>query len=122
MSITLQKGEMPATIPDGKTVKYLSPGKLLLEHTERAILIFGYCIMLILAINNTYQYIIKRKMYKSYPMLVSYILLLIFCSVTIAYEFFMTLKCAEHDCTAYIIRDPESHSSNIVYFLWKLRQ
>ena len=113
---------MPATVKEAKTVKYLSPGYLLIEHTERGLIIFGYLLMLILAINNTYQYIIKRKMYRSYPMLVSYILLLIFCSVTISYEFFMSVKCAEHDCMAHIIRDPETHSSNVVYFLWKLRQ
>ena len=114
-------GEMPSTVPSSKAVAYLSPGKLLIEHSERAVLIFLYLILLGLSIYNTYQYVIKRKMYKSYPMLVSYILLLIFCCVTISYEFFMTLKCSEHDCIAHLIRDPKTGVSNVVYFLWKLR-
>lgn len=99
-------GEMPTSVPDSKAVVYLSPAKILIEHTERAVVIFGYFILLILSAKNTYQYVIKRKMYKSYPMLVSYILLLIFCCITISYEFFMTLRCVPHDCMADMIRDP----------------
>ena len=114
-------GEMPANVPQHNTKTYLSPAKILIEHSERTVLIFGYVLLLILSINNTYQYVIKRKMYKSYPMLISYILLLIFCIVTISYEFFMTLKCTEHDCMDVIIRDSKYHTSNVVYLLWKLR-
>ena len=121
MSNANTSGEMPPTVPESKTIPYLSPGKILIEHSERAVLIFCYFILLILSVNNTYKYVIQRKMYKSYPMLVSYILLLIFCCVTIAYEFFMTLKCAENDCMALIIMDPKTHTANVVYFLWKLR-
>lgn len=122
MSNANTSGEMPPNIPDSNTRTYLSPGKILIEHAERAILIFGYFLLLILSINNIYKYVYRRKMYKSYPMLVSYILLFIFCCVTISYEFYMTLKCYEHDCMAVIIRDSTYNTSNVVYLLWKLRQ
>ena len=47
-------GEMPTSVPDSKAVVYLSPAKILIEHTERAVVIFGYFVLLILSIKNTY--------------------------------------------------------------------
>ena len=76
----------------------ISVARQIILKGERVILGFFYFLLFGLAANNVWQYIIKQKMYKSVPMLVTYILLLIFASISIIYEFYMGFACGSHDC------------------------
>lgn len=83
-------------VPD--SVAMLTPAQVLWDKAERVILGFFYFLLFGLACSNVWQYLIKQKMYRSLPMLVSYILLLIFSGISVYYEFFMGFECWEHDC------------------------
>ena len=79
-------------------VKDLTGAQILWDKAERVILGFFYFLLFGLACNNVWQYLIKGKMYRSVPMLVTYILLLCFTGISVYYEFFMGFACLEHDC------------------------
>jgi len=73
-------------------------------------------------------------MYKSYPILVTYMILVLFSALEIAYEFYMGFACGEHDCFDFLIDAIQPIHSEVYHFnlrhrskieviaiLWKVR-
>ena len=83
----------------------LTAAQILLDKAERVLLGFLYLLLLGLAISNVWQYLYKQKMYKSVPMLCTYILLVIFAGIQVGYEFYMGIACGEHDCMERLLLD-----------------
>ena len=69
---------------------------------ERTLMAFLYCVMLTVACTNIWNFLIKKKMYTSYPMTTAYIILVVYSIISIAYELYMSIGCGEHDCLASI--------------------
>ena len=63
----------------------------------------AFIFLLGLVIRGIWQYLILKKMYKSYPILVTYIILVFFSALEIGYEFYMGFACGEHDCLDSLI-------------------
>ena len=105
-----------------------------MDKAERIILGFFYLVLFAFSLNNVWQYLIKQKMYKSVPMLVSYILLIVFSGLSLGYEFFMGFACGSHDCMHELLTGVDwdsqqrhyyidAHKSNImkIGIFWKAR-
>ena len=86
---------------------------------ERILLALSYLVMTLIACANIWNYLIKMKMYKSFPMTVAYIMLILYCSLGIGYELYMCIGCGEHDCVWMIYFAPNSESSWVDHFQWK---
>ena len=95
-------GEDP-DLPKPDEVEELTGAQILIDKAERVFLGFFYALLFGLAVSNVWQYLIKKKMYRSVPMLVTYILLLIFSGISAYYEFFMGFGCLEHDCMSELL-------------------
>ena len=67
---------------------------------ERVILAFGYMVLLAIGVRNIWQYLYLQQMYKSYTILVSYILLVALCIAGTIYEYYMGFACGQHDCVS----------------------
>ena len=89
--------------------------------------------MFTVACTNVWNYLIKKKMYKSYPMTAAYSVLIIYSIVSIVYELFMSIACGDHDCLSavYTIDDSEdadeqfrkTHSTTLIFIgrFWRIR-
>lgn len=80
------------------SIDYLSESSLQLLKVERVLIAFAFFILLGLALRNVWKYLIKGKMYKSYPILLSYILLVVYSALSVVYELYMGFGCGGHDC------------------------
>ena len=105
----------------------ITPAQILIDKAERVILGFFFFMLFGLAINNVWMYLIKQKMYKSVPMLVTYILLILFSGFQVFYEFYMGFVCEEHDCLydvlLYQAKD-DSYKNQVMtlYVFWRVKQ
>ena len=63
----------------------------------RLALTFGFTVVLIMAIFNTYFYLFKQKMYKSAPLVMMYIITFAFSIINIIYEVTM-ISCDKKVC------------------------
>ena len=54
-------------------------------------------------------------MYKSVPMIVTYVLLLIFAGLSVGYEFYMGFACEEHDCLYEVLIYQDKDDSSAKY-------
>lgn len=68
-------------------------------------------------------------MYKSVPMLVTYILLILFSGFQVFYEFYMGFVCNEHDCLYDVLLYQADDSSTMykdqvmtLYVFWRVKQ
>ena len=93
----------------------LGPGATVALKIERTLFAFLYCVMLTVACTNVWNYLVKKKMYKSYPMTAAYSVLIIYSIISIAYELFMSIACGDHDCLSAIYTIDESESDNEEY-------
>ena len=69
---------------------------------ERTCLAFVYLVMLVMACCNIWNYLIKKKMWKSYPMSFAYFILVLYSSSSMVYELYMCNACIKHDCMAFV--------------------
>ena len=60
------------------------PGLEMLK-VERVMLASAFLGLLVLTLRNAWTYLVKGGMYKSFPILVSYVILGIFCATSFAY-------------------------------------
>ena len=86
---------------------------------ERILLAFSYCVMLIIACCNIWNYLVKKKMYKSFPMTVAYFMLVLYCTLGIGYELFMCIGCGKHDCVWEIYQAPKKNASEEEMEHWR---
>ena len=105
----------------------ITPAQILIDKAERVILGFFFFMLFGLAINNVWMYLIKQKMYKSVPMLVTYILLILFSGFQVFYEFYMGFVCEEHDCLYDILlyqAKDDSYKDQVMtlYVFWRVKQ
>ena len=99
-------------------VDEISPGATIGLKVERILLALSYCAMLATACSNVWKFLIKKKMWKSFPMTVAYVILVCYSILCIIYEMFMCSACSEHDCLVSVLAldlagelDPE-HNTN----------
>ena len=71
--------------------------------TERTLLAFAAIVLLVLACRNVWVFLYKQSMYKSYPLTVTYILIIIFCLIEIGYNLTVMMDCEAHDCTVKLL-------------------
>ena len=62
-----------------------------------------FFVMLCFTIWNIYSYLWKQVGLRSYPIVISYILLVLFSAVGMIYEFFMGFRCGKHDCFTHLL-------------------
>ena len=74
-------------LPDVET------GAILGMKVERTLFAFSYGVMLVVACCNVYNYLIKKQMYKSFPMTMAYLILIIYSMLGIGYELYMSISC-----------------------------
>ena len=109
-----------------------SDSAIMFLKTQRVFLTFAYMVLLGLAIFNVWHYLVLQKMWKSYPMLVSYVLLVLFSAISFIYELYMVLGCGERDCVYHMLVDTspqykdhfnDMHKSEVtaISVFWKLR-
>ena len=80
----------------------IDTGAILSMKVERTVFAFSYSVMLVVASCNVYNYLFKKEMYKSYPMTMAYTILIIYSTLSIGYELFMSIACGQHDCASTI--------------------
>ena len=80
----------------------ISPGATIGLKIERTFVAFLYCVMFTVACTNIWNFLIKKKMYKSYPMTAAYSILIIYSITSIAYSLYMSIGCGDHDCISAI--------------------
>ena len=113
-------------------VEDYSDGAIMFSKTLRVFLTFAYAVLLGLAIYNIWHYLYLQKMWKSYPMIVSYILLVLFSTISFIYELYMVLGCGERDCVYHMLTDTspqyvghfnDMHKTEVttISVFWKLR-
>ena len=102
--------------------------------TERVFFAICFLGMLCVTVYNMYAYLWKGLMFKSYPLLISYILLSLFGLLGIFYEIYMGFRCGKQDCFTHLLVSTmpeyrvyfmhEEHKSYLIEIsiLWKLRQ
>lgn len=93
----------PFDLPSKDDIKDVSMGLEVLLKVERAVMAFVYGLMLVLACANVWNYLIKRRMFKSYPMSMAYLFLIVFSTLGCLYELFMSIHCGVHDCISEIL-------------------
>ena len=98
------------------------------------ILSLVFTAMLILTAFIIYAYMWKRGAFRSYPVVFSYTLLVIFCSVNVVYELYMAFRCGKNDCFSHLLVSMmpeyrnyffnEQHKSYLVEvsIIWKIKQ
>jgi len=99
---------------------------------ERTLLAFANLVLLIMACRNVWVFLIKKRMYKSYPLTITYILLILFSSVEFLYNMFMMSNCGSHDCTVKLLmseNDSPAHIKEVhlwmiqfISLVWTIRQ
>lgn len=89
--------------PSGDDIADISSEATAVLKVERTLMGFMYLLMLVLACANVWNYLIKRRMYKSYPMVVAYFILVSFSTFGSLYELFMGVHCGTHDCITYVL-------------------
>ena len=65
---------------------------------ERVFLAICFLALLCFTIYTVYAYLWKGRIYKSYPLIFSYILLALFSMIGVFYELFMGFRCGKQDC------------------------
>ena len=70
---------------------------------ERVTLAVIFFIMLSLCAYNTYFYLYRAKMYRSYPLVFAYIVVALFSFMGIYYELFMGFHCGSQDCFTHLL-------------------
>ena len=86
-----------------------------------------------MACSNMWRFLVKQRMYKSFPMLMTYCLVLVFAALSVFYEFYMGVSCGDHDCIDNVLVNTqqrfEEHFNDrhksLVYnisLFWKTRQ
>ena len=130
--VTIQKN-MSDPDPYKDDIPDVSTGATIGLKIERTMLAFSYVVMLVMACCNGWNYLIKKKMYKSFPISISYFILIIYSLLGIVFELYMSIGCSPHDCIAelYVLFDmtnnPEHIESNhkkklkIMFTFWKIR-
>lgn len=105
---------------------------------ERTLMAFLYCVMLCVACTNVWKYLIKKKMWKSFPLTIAYIILVVYCIICIVYELYMSIACGYHDCLAVVIaldhdynsgdEEIKKHFKDVheqivrhIFFFWRLK-
>ena len=94
----------------------------------RIALVVGFGIITLMALSNTYLYLIKQRMYKSFPLIVTYLVIFAFCGVGIAYE--SSMMCGKSDCLYPMIKASEGDTINPeekatiekISLYWKVKQ
>ena len=71
--------------------------------------------MLAIACANIWNYLIRKRMYKSYPMTLAYSILVIYCVIGIIYEVYMGIECGDHDCIMAIKAFDYYHENDLAY-------
>ena len=71
--------------------------------TERVVGASAFLGLLILTIYNIYSYLWKGMMYQSYPLVFTYIVLVMFCVLGITYEIYMAFRCGSTDCVVHLL-------------------
>ena len=131
--------ELPVSMPDTPSpeqisdlIEPVSDAWAVFLKTERVLLAFVFLAQAILVLSNGWLYLIKGGMWRSYPLSMSYCLILLFCLLSIYYEFFMAVGCGDHDCLGHLLVNtgPEytdhfsiRHQRDIyaISLIWKLR-
>ena len=88
----------------------------------------GFAIITLMALSNTYLYLIKQRMYRSFPLIVTYVVTFAFCGVGIAYE--SSMMCGKTDCLYPLIKaskggpitDEEKATLGRISLYWKVKQ
>ena len=75
----------------------------------RITLVVGFGIITLMALSNTYLYLIKQRMYRSFPLIVTYMITFAFCGVGIAYE--SSMMCGKNDCLYPLVKASEGLST-----------
>ena len=59
--------------------------------------------MLYIACANVWNYLIRKRMWKSFPMTMAYLILIYYSLLCIIYEILMSWSCGEHDCLTTVL-------------------
>ena len=94
----------------------------------RIALVVGFGIITLMALSNTYLYLIKQRMYRSFPLIVTYLVTFAFCGVGIAYE--SSMMCGSSDCLYPLIKASaggtitadEKATIEKISLYWKVKQ
>ena len=101
--------------------------------TERVILALTFLALLIITIYNIYSYLWKGMMYQSYPLVFTYIVLVLFSVLGFIYEIYMGFRCGSTDCFTHLLVSimpeyqiyfaEEKHKNYLrdISIFWKLR-
>ena len=69
---------------------------------ERVLMIVCFITMLLGCAWNIYYYLLKHGMYKSFPLVISYILITLFSLNNLVYETYMGFGCGAQDCLVHL--------------------
>jgi len=83
---------------------------------------FSYVLMLVLTCVNIWNYLIKRQMYKSYPLCVAYVLLLLISTTGVVYELVMGIYCGDNDCINDLLDEHSMNDGSFILLFWAIRQ
>ena len=135
---TLERGIGPIQLGSAKDPPleegFLSSGLTTFLRIERVLLAIFYLVMMAFCIYNTWSYLYKARMYKSYPLMFLYIIIFLYSLHGIFYELFMGFHCGDQDCFTHLmvtimpeyelLYREETHKSLMaeIGVLWKIRQ
>jgi len=121
-------------VPQEDGLNELDPLETFFMKGERVFFAAIFGGMLIFTLYNIYSYLWKAKMYGSWPLVFSYVVLLLFSSINTFYELYMGFRCGKHDCYTHLLVSimpeyrvyffSEQHKSYLVEIsvMWKIRQ
>ena len=76
---------------------HLNYTQICIARGSRTATIVMFAIVSCMAITNAYIYLYKQGMYKSFPLIATYVVTFLLCSTSIFYQFFM-MTCGTDDC------------------------
>ena len=86
-------GTTPVALEDG--LNELNSAQTSFLKIERVVFALCFLVMLGLCLFNVYFYLYKARMYASYPLVFSYVVLIVFGLFGTGYEFYMGFHCGE---------------------------
>ena len=96
----------------GDGIQPMDDSKIMLMKVERTLLAFGFIILLIVACRNVWVFLYQKRMYRSYPLTLTYIFIIVFSIIEIGYNMTMLIACGTHDCVSNLViqlDDTEEH-------------
>lgn len=81
----------------------LSSAEATFIRVERVFLAIMYLAMMAFCLFNSWSYLYRAGMYKSYPLFFAYVIIFLYSFAGIFYEFYMGFHCGEQDCFTHLM-------------------